>query len=89
MTKVKRNTTLRLKKAMCNQGAKKVNFVTTFDPSFPHIAKAIRKFSNLLSDGEECKRFSLKDDSELSTDEVTKISKSFLHHLELTIFTSR
>ena len=39
---------------MCNQGAKKLNFVTTFDPSFPDIAKVIRKFSNILSDDEEC-----------------------------------
>ena len=35
------------------------------------------------------KRFSLKDQSELSTDEATKISKNFLHHLELMILTNR
>ena len=86
---MKRNTTLRPKRARCNQGAKKLNFVTTFDPSFQNIAKVIRKFSNILSDDEECKKVSLKDHSELSTDEVIKISKNFLHHLELTIFTSR
>ena len=53
---MKRNTTLRPKRAMCNQGAQKLNFVTTFDPSFPDIAKEIRKFSNLLSDDEECEK---------------------------------
>ena len=53
---MKRNTTFRPKRAMCNQGAKKLNFVTTFDPSFPDIVKAIRKFSNILSDDEECKK---------------------------------
>ena len=47
---------LRPKRARCDQGAKKLNFVTlTFDPSFPDIAKVIRKFSNILSDDEECK----------------------------------
>ena len=56
VAKMKRNTTLRPKKAMCNQGAKKLNFVTTFDPSFPDIAKVIRKFSNILSDDEECEK---------------------------------
>ena len=55
VAKMKRNTTLRPKRAMCNQGAKKLNFVTTFD-SFPDIAKVIRKFSNILSDDEECKK---------------------------------
>ena len=35
------------------------------------------------------KRFSLKDHLELSTDEVTKISKNFLHHLELMILANR
>ena len=54
--KMKRNTILRPKWAMCNQGVKKLNFVTTFDPSFPDIAKVIRKFSNILSDDEECKK---------------------------------
>ena len=52
---MKRNTTLRPKGALCNKQAKKLNFVTTFDPSFPDIVKAIRKFSNILSDDEECK----------------------------------
>ena len=52
--KMKRNTTLRPKRAMCNQGAKKLNVVMTFDPSFPDIAKAIRKLSNILSYDEEC-----------------------------------
>ena len=28
----------------------------TFDPSFPDIAKVTRKFSNILSDDEECKK---------------------------------
>ena len=54
VAKMKRNTTLRPKRAMYNQGAKKLNFVRTFDPSFPYIAKAIRKFSSILSDDEEC-----------------------------------
>ena len=56
VAKMKRNTTLRPKRARCNQGAKKLNFVTTFDPSFPDIAKVIRKFSNILGDDEECKK---------------------------------
>ena len=56
VAKMKRNTTLRPKRAMCNQAAKKLNFVMTFDPSFPDIAKVIRKFSNILSDDEECKK---------------------------------
>ena len=56
VAKMKRNRTLRPKRARCNQGAKKLNFVMTFDPSFPDIAKVIRKFSNILSDDEECKK---------------------------------
>ena len=56
VAKMKRNTILRPKRAMCNQGAKKFNSVMTFDPSFRDIAKAIRKFSNMLSDDEECKK---------------------------------
>ena len=56
VAKMKRNTTLRPKRAICNHGVKKLNFVTTFDPSFPDIPKAIRKFSNILSDDEECKK---------------------------------
>ena len=52
--------------------------LATFDPSFPDIAKAIRKFCNILSDEEECKKTFLKDHSDLSADEVTKISKKLL-----------
>ena len=57
VVKMKRNTNLRPKRTVCNQGAKKLNFVTTFDPSFPDIAKAMRKFSNIWRDDEECKGF--------------------------------
>ena len=39
VTKMKRNTTLRPKRDRCNQGAKKLNFVTTFDPSFQILRK--------------------------------------------------
>ena len=53
---MKRNTTLRPKRARCNQGAKRLNFVTIFDPGFPDIGKVIRKLSNILSDDEECKK---------------------------------
>ena len=56
VAKMKRNTTLRPKEVLCNKQAKKMNFVTTFDPSFPEIAKAIVKFSNILSDDEKCKK---------------------------------
>ena len=56
VAKMKRNTTLRPKGALCNKQAKKLNFVTTFDPSFPDISKAVRKSSNILSDDEECKK---------------------------------
>ena len=56
VAKMKRNTTLRPKRAICNQGTKKLNFVMTFYPSFLDIAKAIRKFSNISSDDEECKK---------------------------------
>ena len=45
---------------MCNQGVKKLDFVATFDPCFPDIAKAIRKFSNILSDDEKCKKVFLE-----------------------------
>ena len=55
VAKMKRNTTLRPKGALCNKQDKKLNFVMTFDPSLPDIAKAIRKFSNVLSDDEGCK----------------------------------
>ena len=73
--KMKRNTTLRPKRAMCNQEVKKLNFVTTFDPSVPVIAKVIRKFSNILSDDEECKKVF----NEGSFRVFIKISKNFLH----------
>ena len=56
VAKMKRNRILRPKRAMCNQRAKKLNFVMTFGPSFPDIAKVIGKFSNILSDDEECKK---------------------------------
>ena len=60
VAKMKRNTTLRPKGVLCNKQAKKLNFVTTFDPSFSDIAKAIRKFSNILSDDDECKNVFLE-----------------------------
>ena len=86
VAEMKRNTTLRPKRAMCNQRAKKLNFVTTFDPSFPNIAKAIRKFSNILSDDEECKKVFPEGSFRVV---YTRGHKNFLHHLELTIFTNR
>ena len=53
---MKRNTTLGQKEPWCNQGAKKLNFVMTFVPSFPDTSKTIRKLSNILSDDGECKK---------------------------------
>ena len=37
-----------------------MNFVTTFDSAFPVIAKARRKFFNILGDDEECKKVFLE-----------------------------
>ena len=89
VAKMKRNTTLRPKRARCNQRAKKLNFVTTFDPSFPDIAKVIRKFPNILSDDEERKKVFLEGSFRDVYRRGHKTSKNFLHHLELMIFTSR
>ena len=64
-----------------------MNFVTTFDPSFPDIAKAIRKFSYVLSDEEECKKVFPEESFRVVYSH--KILKNFLHHLELMILANR
>ena len=90
VAKMKRNTTLRPKTAMCSLGAKKLNFVMTFDPSFPDIAKVIRKFSNILSDDEECKKVFPEGSFRVVYRRGHKNLKELLApDLELMIFTSR
>ena len=36
---------------------RKINFVTTWDPMFPDINKAFRKFYHILEEDEQCKKF--------------------------------
>ena len=37
-------------------GAKKINFVTTWDPMFPNINQAIKKFQHILEEDDLCKQ---------------------------------
>ena len=42
-------------------GAKKINFVTTWDPMFPNINQAIKKFQHILEEDDLCKQIFPKD----------------------------
>ena len=54
VAKMKRNQTLKTRtKPKLNR--RKYNFVTTWDPAFPDIRKALHKFTNVLMEDEECR----------------------------------
>ena len=52
---------------------RKINFVTTWDPMFPDINKAFRKFYHILEEDEQCKNYFYKGRLEFRIKEVTKI----------------
>ena len=57
---------------------RKINFVTTWDPMFPDINKAFRKFYHILEeDVEQYKNYFQKGRLEYHIKEVTKIWKNF------------
>ena len=60
--KLKRKDTLREKVAR----NRKINFVTTWDPMFPDINKAFRKFYHILEEDELCKQFFRKGSFKVS-----------------------
>ena len=54
VAKMKRKETLKTRtKPKLNR--RKYNFVTTWDPAFPDIRKALHKFTNVLMEDEECR----------------------------------
>ena len=58
VAKMKRKETLESKprKNRVRRKQRKYNFVTTWDPMFPDIGRAIRKFVPLLAEDEECNK---------------------------------
>ena len=62
VAKMKRKETLESKprKNRFRPKQRKYNFVTTWDPMFPDIGRAIRQFVPLLAEDEECNKLSPK-----------------------------
>ena len=62
VAKMKRKETLESKpsKNRVRPKQRKYNFVTTWDPMFPDIGRAIREFVPLLAEDEECNKLSPK-----------------------------
>ena len=58
VAKLKRKDVLDGKVKCMNRklGAKKINFVTTWDPMFPNISQAIKKFQHILEEDDLCKQ---------------------------------
>ena len=58
VAKLKRKDVLDGKVKCTNRklGAKKINFVTTWDPMFPNISQAIKKFQHILEEDDLCKQ---------------------------------
>ena len=54
VAKIKRKETLKTSTKPKLKG-RKYSFVTTWDPVFPEIRKALRKFTNVLMEDEECR----------------------------------
>ena len=73
---------LKRKNAMSNDGCrkrgssvkkKKINFVSTWDPMFPDINEALRKFQHILEEDDGVETFSRKDHSGFRTKEAIRI----------------
>ena len=58
VAKLKRKDVLdgKVKRMNRKLGAKKINFVTTWDPMFPNISQAIKKFQHILEEDDLCKQ---------------------------------
>ena len=59
-------------------GNKKINFVTTWDPMFPDINKALRKFYQILQEDKQCKKLFPKGSFRVSYERGHKNLKEFL-----------
>ena len=79
VAKLKRKDTLGEKVARNRKiRNRKINFVTTWDPMFPDINKAFRKFYHILEEDEQCKKLFPKGSFRVSYKRGHKNLKEFL-----------
>ena len=83
VAKMKRKETLESKprKNRFRPKQRKYNFVTTWDPMFPDIGRAIRKFVLLLEEDEECNKLFPKGSFRMAYKRGHKnLKETFWHH---------